>query len=153
MIPRRASDLPVWYNAVDILERNLEDRADSPALITAERELTFREVSAEVNRAGNALKSLGVRPGDRVAILCLDCAEWAISFFACLKVGAVAVGMNTLLTARELRHILIDSDARLLLVHSSLRGVAGEAMNDETRVEHVVVVGGDGTVEDGLSYE
>lgn len=153
MIPRRASDLPVWYNAVDILERNLEDRADSPALITAERELTFREVSAEVNRAGNALKSLGVRPGDRVAILCLDCAEWAISFFACLKVGVVAVGMNTLLTARELRHILIDSDARLLLVHSSLRGVAGEAMNDETRVEHVVVVGGDGTVEDGLSYE
>ena len=131
MIPRRAADLPVWYNAVDILERNLEGRAQATALVTAERELTFGEVCAEVNRVGNALKALGVRPGDRVAILSLDCAEWAISFFACLKVGAVAVGRNTLLTPRELRHILIDSDAHALLVHDALRGVAREAMEGD----------------------
>jgi len=153
VIPRRSADLPVWYNAVDILERNLEHGADAEALITAERTLTFGEVSVEVNRVGNAMKALGVRPGDRVAILCLDCAEWAISFFACLKIGAVAVGMNTLLTARELRHILVDSDARLLLVHSALRDVAHEAMDGETRVEHVVVVGHDGVLGDGVTYE
>ena len=153
MIPRRASDLPVWYNAVDILERNLEHRADAQALVTAERELTFGQVAAEVNRVGHAMKALGVRPGDRVAILCLDCAEWAISFFACLKIGAVAVGMNTLLTARELRHILIDSDARLLLVHSSLREVASEAINEDTRVEHVVVVAHEGALDEGVTYE
>ena len=153
MIPRHAADLPVWYNAVDILERNLEGRAGATALLTAERELTFGEVCAEVNRVGSALKALGVRPGDRVAILSLDCAEWAISFFACLKVGAVAVGMNTLLTSRELRHILIDSDARVLLVHEALRGVASEAMKDDTRVEHVVVIGSDHAVDGGVRYE
>ncbi|MGB1656530.1 MAG: benzoate-CoA ligase family protein [Longimicrobiales bacterium] len=153
MIPRKAADLPVWYNAVDILERNLEHRADAQALITAERKLTFGQVSAEVNRVGNAMKALGVRPGDRVAILCLDCAEWAISFFACLKIGAVAVGMNTLLTARELRHILIDSDARVLLVHSALREIATESMNEDTRVEHIVVVAHDDALDLGVTYE
>ena len=154
MIPRRAADLPVWYNAVDILERNLEQRAGATALVSADRELTFGEVSEEVNRVGNALKALGVRPGDRVAILSLDCAEWAISFFACLKVGAVAVGMNTLLTARELEHILIDSDAHVLLVHAALLAPAREALSGDTRVQHVVVIGAsDATPRGFMAYE
>ena len=105
MTARTAAELPLWYNAVEILERNLEDRADATALITAERSWTFAEISAEVNRVGNALLSMGVRPGERVGILCPDTAEWAVTFFACLKVGAVAVGMNTLLTPREIHLI------------------------------------------------
>lgn len=141
MIPRRAADIPLWYNAVDILERNLPLRGDEVALLTPEREMTFGEVSAEVNRVGNALKGLGVRPGDRVAILALDGVEWAVSFFACLKVGAVAVGMNTLLTPRELAHIFADSGAGVLLLHTALIEPAREALAGDTPVDHVVLIG------------
>lgn len=142
--PRRAAELPARYNAVEILERNLETRADEPALLTPDRELTFGEVATEVNRVGNALVRMGVRQGDAVAILSLDTAEWVTAFFACLKVGAVAVGMNTLLTPKELAHMLHDSGARLLLVHASLLPAAREALDQLRGVEHVVVIGGEG---------
>jgi benzoate-CoA ligase family protein len=151
---RTAADLPRWYNAVEILERNLEHRAHETAIVTAERSWTFHDVAREVNRVGNALLEMGVRRGDRVAILCLDTAEWAVTFFACLKVGAVAVGMNTLLTPRELRHILIDSDARVLLVHDALLAEALEAMTEEARIEHVVIVGDSGALPPGaITYD
>ncbi len=141
MIPRRAADIPAWYNAVDILERNLAGRAEKVALLTPDREMTFGEVSAEVNRVGNALERLGVRHGDRVAILAPDGAEWAVTFFACLKIGAVSVGMNTLLTPAELAHILVDSGARVLLLHGSLLEPARKALEQSTPVEHVVLIG------------
>ena len=151
---RRAADLPEDYNAIEILERNLRDRAGHLALLTDARELTFREVAEEVDRVGSALKRLGVRPGDAVAILSLDTAEWAISFFACLKIGAIAVGMNTLLTAREQAYILSDAGPRVLLVHSLLLASAREALAKAPRVDHVIVIGSQGEGHDPfLMYE
>jgi benzoate-CoA ligase family protein len=151
---RRAADLPRWYNAVEILERNLEHRAAETAIVTAERSWSYAEIAREVNRVGNALIDLDVRPGERVAILCLDTAEWAATFFACLKVGAIAVGMNTLLTPRELAFIFTDSGARVLLVHQSLLAPAMDAMADDTPVEHVVVVGDASTLPpDTVAYD
>lgn len=138
---RRAMDLPERYNAVEILERNLPGRADKLAILTADRELTFGEVAAEVDRVGNALCCLGVRQGDTVAILSLDTAEWAIIFFACLKIGAIAVGMNTLLTVKEQAYILRDAGARVLLVHAALLASAREALADAPHVDDVVVIG------------
>ena len=150
---RRAIDLPERYNAIELLERNLLERADDLALLSAEREMTFREVSEEVNRVGNALTRLGVHRGEFVAILCVDTAEWACSFFACLKIGAVAVGMNTLLSTREQAFILKDSGASVLLVHASLLGAAREALASAGLDIPVVVVGGDGQDMRGcLSY-
>jgi benzoate-CoA ligase family protein len=142
---RRATDLPLRYNAVEILERNLPARADALALLSPNRELTFGEVAREVNQVGNALVNTGVRPRDAVAFLSADTAEWAIGFFACLKVGAVTVGMNTLLTPREVAHMLLDSGARVLLVHETLLPVAREALAEVGQVETVVVIGGGGT--------
>jgi len=151
---RRAEDLPVRYNAVEILERNLTERADEVALLTPERELTFGEVALEVNRAGNALVRIGVRPGDAVAILSLDTAEWPIAFFACLKVGAITVGMNSLLTSKELAYMLRDSGARVLLVHATLLAAARSAIEQVSAVTNVVVIGGDeGDSESYVSYE
>jgi benzoate-CoA ligase family protein len=151
---RRAADLPERYNAVEILERNLLDGADRVALLTADRELTFAEVADEVDRVGRALRALGVRQGDAVAILCVDCAEWAIAFFACLKIGAIAVGMNTLLTAGEQAYILRDAGARVLLAHASLLERVREALPYAPRVEHVVAIGSGGDRDpDFLAYD
>lgn len=151
---RRAADLPDRYNAVEILERNLDLRPDDTALVTDARELTFRGVAEEVDRVGHGLRGLGVREGDAVAILCLDTAEWAITFFACLKIGAIAVGMNTRLTSREQAFILGDSRARVLVVHEALLDRAREALASAPLVEHVVVVGTEADVDaDFLRYE
>ena len=144
----KAAHLPVSYNAVDILERNLAARADKVALFTLDRELTFRQVSHEVNQVGHALHKLGVRTGESVGVLCLDGAEWVTSFFGIVKIGAVAVGMNTLLKPHEQAYILRDARARVLIVHQALLP-AIEPIRDELEfLEHVVVVGGGGRAGD-----
>src|SRR5438094_1314086 len=97
----KISDLPLHYNCVDILEHNLVKRADKIALYSAEREMTFRQVSEEVNQVGNALKKRGVRIGDAVAILSLDLPERVIYFYGILKSGGVAVDLSTTLSARD----------------------------------------------------
>ena len=91
----RASDLPLHYNAVDILERNLPGRADKIALFSTERTCTFGEVAGEANRVGNALRGLGIGMGDVVGILAPDSAEWVTSFFGITKIGAIALGSAT----------------------------------------------------------
>jgi benzoate-CoA ligase family protein len=140
----KASDLPEYYNAVDILERNLPERADKTALYSLERELTFGEVSEEANRVGNALRRLGVRMGDVVGILCPDTAEWVTSFFGTLKIGGIAQGMNTLLTPPEYAYMLRDGGARVLIVHQTLLGSILEIREQVPLLEHILVIGGQG---------
>jgi benzoate-CoA ligase family protein len=140
----RASELPTYYNAVDILERNLAERADKVGLLSRERNLTFAQVAAEVNQVGNALKKLGVRTGDFVGILCLDGPDWVTSFFGTVKIGAIAVGMNTLLTAGEYDYILRDSRFRVLIVHNALLPTVEKILSGQPFLEHVVVIAGGG---------
>jgi len=137
----RAADLPLYYNAVDILERNLPDRAKKVALYTKDREMTFKQVSEETNRVGNALIKLGVGFGDVVGILSLDVAEWVTSYFGTMKVGAIALGMNTLLTPLEFAHILRDSRAKVLIVHEKLLDPIEQVRDEVETLEYVVVIG------------
>ncbi len=136
-----AADLPLYYNAVDILERNLAERARKTALLTDSREMTFQEVSDEANQVGRALQNLDVGFGDVVGILCFDQAEWVTGFFGTLKVGAVHLGMNTLLTPREFDYVLRDSRAKVLLVHEKLLESIDPIRDDAEFLEHVVVIG------------
>ena len=136
-----AAELPLYYNAVDILERNLPTRADKVALYSESRNLTFREVSNEANRVGNALKQLGIRFGDSVAILALDSPEWVTTFFAATKIGAVAVGLNTLLKPPEYAYMLRDCRARALVIHEMLLPQIAGLRADLPFLEHVIVIG------------
>jgi benzoate-CoA ligase family protein len=137
----KADDLPRYYNAIEILEHNLEARADKPALFSTARNLTFGEVAAEANQVGHALLRLGVRFGDVVGILAPDSAEWVTAFFGTLKIGGIALGMNTLLTPSEFAHILRDSRASVLIVHEMLLDGIESIRDDSEFLEHVVVIG------------
>jgi benzoate-CoA ligase family protein len=143
LIARRAAEMPRRYNAVDILERNLDRFADKIALYSDDRCLTFREVSDEANQVGNALLDLDVRVGEVVGILSPDCAEWTTAFFGTFKVGGVALGLNTLLKAPEYAFMLNDSRVSVLVVYHTLLTVAAQAVAVAPGVRHVIVIGGD----------
>lgn len=151
-IAMQVSDLPLHYNAVAILEHNLAERADKVALYSAERELTFRQVATEVNQVGQALKKLDVRMGENVGILCLDGAEWASTYFAIMKIGAVAVGLNTLLKPHEQAYILRDAHVRVLFIHAALLPVLDPIRAELEFLQHVIVIGGPGR-EGDLTYQ
>ncbi|MCU0493816.1 MAG: benzoate-CoA ligase family protein [Chloroflexaceae bacterium] len=135
--------IPTYYNAVEILERNLPERAGKVALYSAARCLSFGEVAAEVNQVGHALKALGIRFGDYVAILAPDSPEWVTVFFATLKIGAVHVGLNTLLKPQEYAYMLRDSRTRALVVHQALLPAILEIREQLPQLEHVIVIGDD----------
>ena len=137
----KAAELPLTYNAVAILEHNLVARADKTALYSAARELTFRAVADEVNQVGNALLQMGVHFGECVGILAPDSAEWVTAFLGTIKIGAIAVCLNTLLQTHEYDYILRDSRLCVLIVHESFLPLI-EPLREECRtLQQVIVIG------------
>jgi fatty-acyl-CoA synthase len=96
---------------VDELARRFPNRE---ALVGAGQRYTYRQLRAEVRRLARALLALGVRRGDKVAILMGNRPEWIIADLAIAALGGVMVGVNTWATARELEYVLGHSDTRLL---------------------------------------
>lgn len=137
----RASDIPICYNAVSILEDNLPYRASKIALYSDRRTLTFQAVSDEANQVGNALRKLGVHVGDCVGILVPDSAEWVTSFFGIVKIGAIVVCMNTALQSQEYDYILRDSGMRALIVHESLAYLIEPIRDQHPTLQHIIVIG------------
>ncbi|MEO7112665.1 MAG: benzoate-CoA ligase family protein [Polyangiaceae bacterium] len=113
---------PREYNAaVDLIDRNVaEGRGERVAYIEEQRRTTYAELLARVNRAGNALRSLGVLPEQRVLLLMLDTSDFVAAFLGTMKIGAVPVPINTLLTPDDYAYITKDSRARVAIVSDFL---------------------------------
>ena len=138
-----ALDLPEAFNvSTAFLDRNLEQgRGDRVAIYAGEDRITYRTLLAQVNRAGNALRSLGVRPEERVLLLMLDSPELAYLFWGTIRIGAIAVPTNTALTTHDYAYMLRDSRAGVLVVSEALLPVVGPALAGLPALRHVVVAG------------
>lgn len=85
------------------------------ALVFGDTHRTYQEFNEDVNRYSHALIALGVTKGDRVALFSPNSDRFLLSLYAAFKVGAIVVPMNPRATARELRYLLDDSGASVLL--------------------------------------
>ena len=103
-----------------MFEESSRQYADNVSLIYDEKYLTYDALNRTVNALGNGLRNLGIRKGDKVAIMLSNCPEFVISYFAIQKVGAVAVTLNILSTPYELRHLLGNSNAKCLITETLL---------------------------------
>src|ERR1700756_2856771 len=114
--------LPEEFNAASyFVDRHIaEGRGDKVAIECEDRRVTHRELREQVNQVGNALRSLGVRPEERVFLLLLDTPEFAASFFGAIKIGAVPVPVNTLLKPTDYEFLLNNSRARVVIVSDTL---------------------------------
>src|SRR5918996_812929 len=118
---------------------------DRPALVTPTETVTYRELLALVGRAGNALRGLGVEPEQRVALLLLDGVEWAATFLGALRIGAVAVPLNTRVPPAEWAAMLRDSRARVLVAEAALLAELRPALVNVPHLRAVVATGGGAT--------
>src|SRR3989440_11572505 len=91
---------------------------DRTAIVGEPREVTYGELAALANRAGNALRAQGVSRGDRVLIVLPDSAEFVAAFFGAAKIGAVAVPLNPFARSSDYIHYLENSQPRAAIVHS-----------------------------------
>ena len=137
----KAADLPTDYNMCEILEHNLKNRSDKTALCSEYGQFTFREVSDQVNKVGNALTRLGIGFGECVAILCPDRPEWVSTFFATAKIGGVALGMNTMLSTEEYDYIFKDARVSVLVICENLLSLVEPILSNHKMLTKVIVIG------------
>ncbi|MBU6350104.1 MAG: SDR family NAD(P)-dependent oxidoreductase [Chloroflexi bacterium] len=107
-------------NVAASLERGSQDFPDRPALLFEEHTFTYSQLHALCSRAANALATLGIQRGERVALLLANVPPFLAAYFGTLKLGAVAVAINPALKAEEISFILQDSGARLVVTTADL---------------------------------
>ncbi|MFI9389519.1 long-chain fatty acid--CoA ligase [Streptomyces bauhiniae] len=110
-----------------ILAENARRRPDRTALVEGDLRLTFAEAWRRSLARAGALADLGVRPGDRVALMAPNTAEFPLAYYAAMAVGGVVVPVHLLLSAAEVEHVLKDSGATLLLAHPAQEATARAA--------------------------
>jgi len=104
--------------------RHAAERPDDEALVVDGRRLGWAEFDRRINRCANALIGLGVRPGDRVAILAPTSAAYLETFLGTLRAGAVVVPLSPLAGVDALRAMLQDSGAVALCAGAATRELA-----------------------------
>jgi benzoate-CoA ligase family protein len=116
--------LPDRFNvAVPFVDRHLgEGRGAKAAIRTAHETVTYAELAERVNRAGNALLALGLKPGDRLLMVVKDCPAFFYLFWGAIKAGIVAVPPNTLLRAPDYAYMFEDSGCGLVVYSTEFAG-------------------------------
>ena len=102
-------------------------------------ETTYRELGEQVVRAAEGLRRLGVRAGDRVALILPNCPQHVVAFYAALRLGAIVIEHNPLYTPRELRLQFEDHGARVAIVWDKLADAVADFPSD-LALEHIVSV-------------
>ena len=108
------------------------------AFISIGSEMTYDTLARKAKAFAAYLQRVGIKRGDRVAIMLPNTFQYPVCLFGVLKAGAVVVNVNPLYTPRELAHQLKDSGAKAIVVFENFAKTLEEALPD-TAVEHIVV--------------
>lgn len=100
---------------------------------------TYRDLGEQIERAAEGLRRLGVRKGDRVAIVLPNCPQHVVAFYAALRLGAIVIEHNPLYTARELRHQFEDHGARIAIAWDKTVDTLADFPSD-LKLERIVSV-------------
>jgi fatty-acyl-CoA synthase len=105
----------------DLLDELVERQPDREMAVHRDGRLTYREMQAQARRAAKGLYALGIRPGDRVALLMSNRLEWLITAFGTFQLGATLVPISTWYRTWDVDHALRHCQARLLILMERFR--------------------------------
>lgn len=125
---------PLYGYLLDSAERYKEKKA----LYFNGKEMTYGELLTESKKMAGYLQSLGVKKGDKVAIMLPNCPQAVISYYAILLSGAIVVQTNPLYTERELEYQMKDSDASVIICLDILLPRVSR-VRDNTSLKHTIV--------------
>lgn len=142
---RYPADVPAEISAdrytslIDLFEQAARRYTDQPAFINMGQAMTFRQLE-ERSRAFAAYlqNGLGLKKGDRVALMMPNLLQYPIALFGILRAGMIVVNVNPLYTPRELEHQLNDSGASAIVIVSNFAHTL-EKVVARTQVKHVIL--------------
>lgn len=144
-LKRYPADVPAEINAdryaslVDLFEHAIEQYADQVAFINMGQPMTYRQLEKQSRAFAAWLQQgLGLKQGDRVALMMPNLLQYPVALFGVLRAGMVVVNVNPLYTPRELKHQLIDSGASAIVIVSNFAHTL-EKVVAETPIKHVML--------------
>ncbi|WP_123809958.1 long-chain-fatty-acid--CoA ligase FadD [Pantoea vagans] len=144
-LKRYPADVPAEISAdrytslVDLFEQAAKRYADQPAFLNMGQKMSYRQLE-EKSRAFAAYlqNQLGLKAGDRVALMMPNLLQYPVALFGVLRAGMVVVNVNPLYTPRELKHQLNDSGVSAIVIVSNFAHTL-EKVVAETAVRHVIL--------------
>jgi len=124
-----------------VLENNVDKFPNKEAIIFEERRLTYKQLGERVDALAKGLQDLGLKGGDIVAILLLNCSEYLEITFAVNKLGGVWLPLNYRLAGAELSYILNHSEAKMLISEKEFEPVIRAIQKDVPGVKKLIGVG------------
>lgn len=115
----------------------------STAAETYRREITWGEFNKKANRFANLLLSRGIKKGEKVAILLMNCLEWLPIYFGILRTGALAVPLNFRYTADEIAYCLDKADAEYIVFGPEFVGRVEEICHKVPKIKMWIYAGDD----------
>jgi acyl-coenzyme A synthetase/AMP-(fatty) acid ligase len=138
------------FNAADVLLAHAGDASlrARPAIVQAEREVSYAELAELSARVATALRGVGLSPGSRLCILMDDSPMFCATFLGALKAGVVAIPLNTRLPPADIGFVLADSEAAMLLYDSVYASLAAQAAKVSDRTRPLAARGESGSLEE-----
>jgi long-chain acyl-CoA synthetase len=125
----------------ELFNRNAQSKPDKPYLIFKDLTLSYGVCNAMARRLANGLLELGIRKGDRVALMMPNIPQYPISLMACYKIGAIAVPANPLYAVPELTHQFMDSGSETVIVMAPFADKVIQILNQgSTPLKRIIVV-------------
>ena len=128
----------LWHN----LATNALRFPNKPALVFFDRTLTYLDVLSQAEALAATLARMGVKKGDRVVLNMQNCPQWVVAHFAILRANAVVVPVNPMNRAEELKHYILDPDAKVAITSADLAAELAKAnaqLAPAERLSHVIV--------------
>lgn len=126
-------------NLAMLLEMSARRNPGKVAVMLDDVRLRYAEVNGAANKIANSLVAMGVKQGDKVAIMLPNTPHFVICYYAILKVGATVVPLNVLFKRHEVEYHLKDSDAVALVVWEGFLGEAVEGFSATEQCRSLVV--------------
>jgi long-chain acyl-CoA synthetase len=136
----RDIDVNQYESLVQFFDESIEQYRERVAYVSVGASLTYGELGRKATAFAAYLQSIGVKPGERVAIMLPNTFQYPVSLFGVLKSGAIVVNVNPLYTVRELAHQLKDSGAQTIVVFENFAKTLEDALPG-TKIQNVIVTG------------
>ncbi|UCD71780.1 MAG: AMP-binding protein [Syntrophobacterales bacterium] len=125
-------------------------RPDKVAVICNEVGLTFSELNMQANKLANWLLSQGLKKGDRAVMLLPNCAEFAVAYFALMKIGVIAVILDFRLSPPEMAPLFDETKAKVLITHFKQKTFGVRMLREKGDFRYVIIVGEEKGEENGI---
>ncbi len=126
-----------YSSIIDILEQSCSRHTDRTAFVNFNTRLTYAELDLQTRNFAAWLQKKGLEKGDRIALVMPNILQYPVALFGALRAGLVVVNTNPMYTAREMKHQLVDSGARAIVIVENFAHVLTE-ISSEVPVEFII---------------